>query len=211
MPFLLCQPVCSSHISFLVISTHENSDGSVTKDTKHKTLSLVFTYIQCSCMASTLMLHVTKDASIYLENSWLWVADHDIDSKEQTRINIYGARGILIESQGPSWIQSVSNEHSTLYNWQLSGAQNIYMSQIQSETPYFQAGQTTSLEPYPPGERFADDPEFPDCDETKQGKQDTCREAWALRIINSKHVYLYGGGFYSFFKDYLDVRRPEIN
>ncbi|KAF2420739.1 pectin lyase-like protein [Tothia fuscella] len=60
------------------------------------------------CMASTIMLHVTTQASIYMENVWLWVADHDIDSKDQTRVNVYGARGALIESQGPSWFHSVS-------------------------------------------------------------------------------------------------------
>jgi glucan 1,3-beta-glucosidase len=145
-------------------------------------------------MASTMMLHVTKEGSIYMENSWLWVADHDIDSRDQTRINVYGARGILIESQGPSWFQSVSNEHSTLYNWQLAGANNIYLSQIQSETPYFQAGQTPSTEPFEPGTDFNNDPAFPDCDVGKSGKSDTCQEAWALRIIDSTNVYLYGGG-----------------
>lgn len=149
-------------------------------------------------MASSLMLHVTKEASIYMENSWLWVADHDIDSKDQTRINVYGARGILIESQGPSWFQSVSNEHSTLYNWQLAGARNVYLSQIQSETPYFQAGQTPSIRPYSPGFLFPNDPEFSDCDIQKTGKLDTCREAWALRILDSRNVYMYGGGRWRF-------------
>jgi hypothetical protein len=38
-----------------------------------------------------------------------------------------------------------------------------------------------------------------------KGVIDTCKEAWALRIIDSSHIYLYGGGFYSFFKDYKDT------
>jgi glucan 1,3-beta-glucosidase len=79
-------------------------------------------------MASAMMLHVTKSASIYMENMWFWVAgkffvmlttellDHDIDSKSQQRINVYGGCGVLIEFQGPSWVQSASNEHSALYN-----------------------------------------------------------------------------------------------
>jgi hypothetical protein len=25
------------------------------------------------------MMHITENASAYLENIWLWVADHDID------------------------------------------------------------------------------------------------------------------------------------
>jgi glucan 1,3-beta-glucosidase len=128
--------------------------------------------------------------------------DHDVESYEQTRINIYGARGVLIGSQGPSWIHSASNEHSTLYNWQLYNAKNIYLGAIQSETPYFQAGQTDALRPYAPENRFPSDPEFPDCKETNGF--DTCKESWALRIIKSQNVYMYGGGFYSFFQDYKE-------
>lgn len=67
---------------------------------------------------------------------------------------------------------------------------------------------------------FNVDPEFSHCFEAKQpnmdkiqspkvaaqsNKLDTCRVAWALRIIDSKHIYLYGGGFYSFFNDYKDL------
>jgi hypothetical protein len=134
-----------------------------------------------------------------------YVTDHDIESKTQTRINVYGGRGVLLESQGPSWVHSASNEHSTLYNWQLSGAKNIYLGHIQSETPYFQAGQLNALYPYYPEERFAEDPEFSDCDPENEGRWDKCRESWALRIIKSSNVYLYGGGFYSFFNDYQDI------
>jgi hypothetical protein len=88
---------------------------------------------------------------------------------------------------------------------QLAGAKNIYLGAIQSKTPYFQAGQTPSLEPYIPGSSgFRDDPEFPDCEgKGSKDSPDTCREAWALRIIKSKNVYLYRGSFYSFFNNYL--------
>jgi hypothetical protein len=133
--------------------------------------------------------------------------DHDIDSKNQEQINVFGARGVLIESRGPSWVHSASNEHSTLYNWQLDGAKNIYLGHIQSETPYFQAAQLTAKNPYFPGEidMFFNDPEFPDCDDVAEGNFDTCSESWALRILYSRNVYLYGGGFYSFFKGYKDT------
>jgi hypothetical protein len=111
----------------------------------------------------------------------------------------------LIESEGPSWIHSASNEHSTLYNWQLSGAKNIYLGAIQSETPYFQAGQLDALKPYPPKDQFSNDPEFSDCNENiRLEAVDTCNESWALRIIESQNVYLYNGGFYSFFQNYED-------
>jgi hypothetical protein len=129
-------------------------------------------------------------------------------------LNVYGARGVLIESKGPSWIQSASNEHSTLYNWQLNGAKNIYLGQIQSETPYFQAGQLEATLPYFPGlSEFNEDPTYDHCprlarrDESSEIARDfdTCRESWALRILRSSDIYLYGGGFYSFFKDYKDT------
>lgn len=154
------------------------------------------------CMAGTMMLHVTKQASIYMDNSWFWVADHDLDDKDQTTINVYNGRGILMESQGPSWIYGVSNEHSTLYNWQLSGAKNIFMGHVQSETPYFQGGSISSLVPYTPNPRlFPSDPDFHACEALPLAEARLCRSAWAMRIINSSNVYMYGGGFYSFFVD----------
>ncbi len=32
-----------------------------------------------NCSAASLMMHITKEASAYLENVWLWVADHLIE------------------------------------------------------------------------------------------------------------------------------------
>lgn len=154
------------------------------------------------CMAGAMMLHVTKQASIYMENSWLWVADHDLDDKDQTTINVYNGRGILMESQGPSWIYGVSNEHSTLYNWQLSGAKNVFMGHVQSETPYFQGGSISSLVPYSPYPRlFLNDPDFRACEGLSPSEARSCRQAWAMRVIGSSNIYMYGGGFYSFFID----------
>lgn len=142
------------------------------------------------CMAAAMMLHVTSRASIYMENMWSWVAgqlnffhqmivtnlllDHDTDSHEQTRIDMYGAHGVLIEPQGPSWVHSVSNEHCTLYNWQLSNARNAYLGHIQSETPCFQAGQSVSTIPCTQGlQTFQHDLKFPDCDQITTAF-DTC-------------------------------------
>ena len=66
---------------------------------------------QCSttstnCLAAYMSMHVTTGASgVYLENVWLWTADHDIDSGANTQINIYTGRGLLIEStNGPVWL-----------------------------------------------------------------------------------------------------------
>ncbi|XWW99269.1 hypothetical protein V2A60_007278 [Cordyceps javanica] len=62
------------------------------------------------CSAASLMMHLTKKASGYFENMWLWGADNMIDdpdvkdpTNDMTQTSIYIARGFLIESTSPSW------------------------------------------------------------------------------------------------------------
>jgi glucan 1,3-beta-glucosidase len=137
---------------------------------------------------------------------WLWVADHDIEDEKARQLNIYVARGVLIEYSGPSWIWGTSNEHSAFYQWELSGAKNIYLGHIQSETAYYQAGQSKATNLYFPGQTrgISGDPGFSHCTEkTSETKFDTCNEGWALRIVRgSSMIYVYGAGLYSFFQDY---------
>jgi glucan 1,3-beta-glucosidase len=68
------------------------------------------------------------------------------------------------------------------------------MGLIQTETPYFQPD-PTALSPYTIG-AFSSDPVFDDCGEAY------CIEAWALRVLNSTNVFIYGAGLYSFFSDF---------
>ena len=42
-----------------------------------------------------------------------------------SQISVYGARGMLIETQGPSWFYGGGSEHSVLYNYQLNNAKNV--------------------------------------------------------------------------------------
>ena len=63
-----------------------------------------------TCDGAFMLLHVTKYATIYMENVWGWVADHDIDLKSQ--INVYNGRGFLCESEGPVWMYGTAFEHS---------------------------------------------------------------------------------------------------
>lgn len=35
--------------------------------------------INPNCQGASMMMHVTKDASGYFENMWLWVADHMVE------------------------------------------------------------------------------------------------------------------------------------
>ncbi|OOF92665.1 glycoside hydrolase family 55 protein, partial [Aspergillus carbonarius ITEM 5010] len=165
--------------------------------------------VNTDCMAASLMLHITSTASAYLENVWAWVADHDLDSplnaassesdagvplNVETDISVYGGRGILIESQGPSWLYGTASEHSQLYQYELLNASTIYLGHMQTETPYYQPS-PNALSPYTIG-LFSGDPTFSDCSD------DLCRGAWALRVLNSTDIFIYSAGFYSWFKDY---------
>lgn len=109
---------------------------------------------------------------------------------------------MLIESQGPSWFIGTSCEHSVLYNYQLSNAQDIYMGHIQTESPYFQP---LPGAPAPFGAAAAsmsNDPDFSSCNLTASSDDEQCLYSWGLRIVDSSNVIIHGAGLYSFFNDY---------
>lgn len=62
--------------------------------------------INQNCIAAYMLMHVTPSATgLYMENTWLWTADHDIDSQANTQITIYSGRGLFIEStSGNFWL-----------------------------------------------------------------------------------------------------------
>jgi hypothetical protein len=70
-----------------------------------------------------------------------------------------------------------------------------YLGHIQTETPYYQPDPVAPL-PFTAGKSFPADPSFADC------KDDACKEAWALRVIDSSTVTIHSAGMYSFFSDY---------
>jgi len=95
------------------------------------------TTIDKACIGGFMSMHITASASgLYMENNWLWTADHDIDDSENTQVTIYNGRGLLVESTaGEIWIYGTAVEHHTLYQYQLANTQNVYMGFIQTETP----------------------------------------------------------------------------
>lgn len=157
--------------------------------TPHKT-----TEPKKECMAAFMLLHITEKASAYVENSWIWTADHELDLDDHNQINVYTGRGVLIESKNPVWLWGTSSEHHQLYNYQVSHAQNVFMGLIQTETPYYQSN-PNALTPYTPQKSW-NDPDFSTC------KTASCRKAWGLRVINSSDLFVYGAGLYSFFENY---------
>ncbi|KAL3473173.1 pectate lyase superfamily protein-domain-containing protein [Aspergillus californicus] len=152
--------------------------------------------IIAECVAASLLVHMTPKSSGYFENMWVWTADHDLDETAQEQISIYTGRGILIESAGPTWLWGTSSEHSVLYQYNLVGAQDIFMGMIQSESPYFQPVPQAPT-PFSPG-TFPGDPLFEDCDDDP----DMCAVSWGLRMVQSKNIYVYGAGLYSWFSNY---------
>ncbi|KAH6722001.1 exo-1,3-beta-D-glucanase [Leptodontidium sp. MPI-SDFR-AT-0119] len=152
--------------------------------------------VKSSCIAGSMMLHMTASSTGYLENVWAWVADHDLDSgPAQTQVDIYVARGILVESTGPTWLYGTSSEHAMLYQYQVSGARNLFMGMIQTESPYF-APAVTAPTPFKSAiGKFPNDPSFSDCPATSP----KCSAPWGLRIVDSYNVQILGAGLYNWF------------
>jgi len=159
-----------------------------------------------ACEGAFMLLHVTAQATIYLENNWFWVADHELDLSDHNQVNIFNGRGVLIASEeGPVWMYGTSSEHSVLYNYQLSNASNVYMALIQTEVPYFQSNPDAAT-PFTTNAAFSD-PVF-------SGASDV-NKAWGLRVVDSSDVFVYGAGLYSFFDNYaqtcLDTENCSTN
>lgn len=58
------------------------------------------------CLAAFMSMHITRPArNVYLENVWLWTADHDLDDGRDTRLSLYTGRGLLVEGQNV-WLYS---------------------------------------------------------------------------------------------------------
>ncbi|KAF6843019.1 LysM domain-containing protein [Colletotrichum musicola] len=134
----------------------------------------------------------TPDATIF----------NDLDINAQTQIDIYVAQGVLIESTNPVWIYGTASEHCVLYQFQTVDAANIFMGIIQTESPYFQ---DTPRAPAPFGNAPAlyksSDPNFDIC----QPGERKCAVSWAIRLLNSHNIYIYGAGLYSWFDNYAQA------
>ncbi|KAL1887501.1 hypothetical protein Cpir12675_006527 [Ceratocystis pirilliformis] len=179
--------------------THFRIGGSagtqLQSDTCKKTPS-VETSANPECIGAFLLFHLTKTASAYFENTWFWVADHELDLTDHSQINIYNGRGVLIESTKGAWLWGTSSEHNVVYNYQLSNAKNVFMGLIQTETAYFQ-GNPSSMEPFSVNTDYKD----PDFETICQGDE-LCTRTIGLRAVDSSDILIYGAGMYSFFDNY---------
>ncbi|TFK67132.1 exo-beta-1,3-glucanase [Pluteus cervinus] len=143
-----------------------------------------------NCMAASMGLHLTKGSSAYLEGTWVWLADHDLDGDGKSQVSIYSGRGILSESQGPVWMVGTGSEHHALYQYNLVGAKNHWMGLIQTESPYYQPNPAA---PAP----FTNIPAWGD-----PTFNNGVTMAWALVVTQSSDIIIFGAGLYSFFDNY---------
>ncbi|KAF9068658.1 exo-beta-1,3-glucanase [Rhodocollybia butyracea] len=140
-----------------------------------------------NCFAAFLGLHLTAKSTAYLEGTWVWLADHDIDGDGFSQLTLYSGRGILSESAGPVWLIGAGETNHTL-----SGAQNHYLGLFQTETPYYQPSPAA---PTP----FTSDSTYNDPITFESGF------AWAVNIIDSSDIIFFGAGLYSFYSAYVQT------
>ncbi|KAI1827017.1 glycoside hydrolase family 55 protein [Xylaria intraflava] len=155
--------------------------------------------VNTNCIGASMLMHVTPKASgLYMENVWLWTADHDIEDSTNTQVTIYSGRGLYVESTaGTIWLYGTAVEHNHLYNYQFANTKNIFASMFQTETPYYMPF-PDATKPFPIVSSLND----PDFSSSCSGVSGNCAETWGLRIVNSSDMLIYGAGHYSFFNNY---------
>ncbi|KAJ5909416.1 Pectin lyase fold/virulence factor [Penicillium tannophilum] len=150
--------------------------------------------VSAACEVAYMSMHITSSASgVYMENNWLWTADHDIDDASNTRVSLYSGRGLLVEGT-TIWLYATAVEHHSLYQYQFSGASSVVAGFIQTETPYYQPNPDAADSPYPTNSTL-NDPDYSTC------LSGNC-DALGLRVLDSDNILIYGAGLYSFFNNY---------
>ena len=155
-----------------------------------------------NCISGYLSVHITSSAAgIYLENDWIWVADHDVEDPQLRQITVYAGRGLLDESTtGPVWLVGTAVEHHVKYEYQFVDTQDVFAGQIQTETAYYQPNPNAKI-PFPYVASLSD-PKFTTATITADGFTIPAADGWGLRIVDSSTINIYGAGLYSFFNNY---------
>lgn len=101
-----------------------------------------------SCMGAFLGVHLTSSSSAYLQNIWIWTADHNLDGGSGYTV-ISTGRGLLCEATKGTWLVGTGSEHNWLYNYNFNSASNVFSGLMQTESPYMQGNGATLLAPAP--------------------------------------------------------------
>ena len=101
--------------------------------TANSTISANFTNSANNpCIAAYLTFHITPSASgLYMENDWIWTADHDIEVPDLDQITLYTGRGLLVDSEiGVLWFVGTAVEHNVKYEYQFVNTKDIFAGQV---------------------------------------------------------------------------------
>ena len=86
-----------------------------------------------------------------------------------------------------------------LYQYGLIEASNVFMSMIQTESPYYQGSANTHAPlPFDQVVSFSGDPSWSDCGSAIL----TCNMTWAVVVETSSDIFINGAGLYSWFQNY---------
>ncbi|KAF1818258.1 glycoside hydrolase family 55 protein [Dissoconium aciculare CBS 342.82] len=154
-----------------------------------------------SCQAAYLGLHLSSSSSAYIDNMWVWVADHPSDGSGND-IHIAAKGGVLVEATKGTWLAGLGAEHFWLYQVSYNRAANVFISLLQSETNY-QQGQDSNgnqIRPRPAAPYAnaltASDPDFSWCG----NRGPTCYKSVAQYFSKNKSsaIYSYAAGSWNF-------------
>jgi hypothetical protein len=113
-------------------------------------------------------------------------------------ISVFTARGMLIESQNPTWLYATASEHAVYYQFNFVQTSNLYAGLLQTESPYYQP-MPNAPSPYllQVGE-FTGDPWY----QCGTSPYDGCDSSWSLIMTGCENVIIAALGAYSWFNDY---------
>ncbi|KAI5304728.1 hypothetical protein KEM56_006052 [Ascosphaera pollenicola] len=158
------------------------------------------------CKAAYNGLHLSSSSSAYVENTWVWVADHQSENYQdgsKNNVRIAGKAGVRVEATKGTWLYGLGSEHWWFYSLGLINSQNVAIALLQAETNYDQGegagGNTQAPNPWT-ANTAEGDPTFSTC------KSDTCRVGYAAWITGGSDIFLYGEGGYKF-----DAKQKYMN
>lgn len=161
-----------------------------------------------TCMSTYIGMHLAETSTAYIDNVWVWLADHYTDgSTGQT--NSAAKSGVLIEATQGTWLSGLAAEHFWLANVEYNNATNVFLSLLQSETNYYQGSGTLAVTPSP-WTPTSYDPDFSWCNSTDVDCPKTVAQYYnggdGLRTYASAswNFDSYGGG-----QTYMNIMNEE--
>lgn len=82
------------------------------------------------------LVEVSPGAGGYMSSMWGWVADHDINSGAS--LTVKSPRGLLASAVKELSLYGVAFEHSSMYQFNITGSNGVTIIGAQTETPYWQ-------------------------------------------------------------------------